>query len=498
VEVKAGGSQALVKPAFCEKHNGETLKLFCQSCQKTICRDCTIVDHREHKYAFIADVAVKERNAVQSVLQQTKVKQRAVARGLRAVQMMKSSVQKKVTEVNKQVDCFFDEQVKALEYYRANLKHEAMMQGEQKVKQLESQAEMLSLLLAQLKSSIEFTDCAIADGDDVKLLSLKKQLIHRLSQLNSSQNQLKPCKDDYVKLQVHQAIRDIGEMASLSYSPFDPQKCTVSVVGGEEGVMYHTFARQSVDFVLIIKDDKEIRTTAGGLQVQAQVVFNSEAVQEKQEILAVQDNCDGSYSFSYCSKDVGFASLSVAVEGQSVHGSPFTLQINCNPKVEKKRPLSDRRVRFASVINPEQDPIIFREGKHSWKLRLDSFNSEELFELEIGATSRPANHGRATYSTRLSTDVLKSTKWCWHHKNGGKTKSWRSDCEKSFITSVEENDVFTVFLNFETKKLIIFNVRSKQAESFTEVEGEQLFSVFSPSSYKTSHCETHLTLVVED
>ena len=495
-EVKAGGSQALVKPAFCEKHNGETLKLFCQSCQKTICRDCTIVDHREHKYAFIADVAVKERNAVQSVLQQTKVKQRAVAVGLRAVQMMKSSVQKKVTEVNKQVDCFFDEQVKALEYHRANLKHEAMMQGEQKVKHLESQAETLSLLLTQLKSSIEFTDRAIADGDDVELLSLKKQLIQRLSQLNSSQNQLKPCKDDYVKLHVHQAIWDIGEMASLSYSPFDPQKCTVSVVGGEEGVMYHTFARQSVDFVLIIKDDKGIRTTAGGHQVQAQVVFNSKAVQEKQKILAVRDNCDGSYSFSYCPKDVAFASLSVAVEGQSVHGSPFNLEINCNPNLGRKELL-----RPSTPLCFAKPAFVFREGRHSWKLQLVSFNSQELFELEIGAISSPATHD-CVANKKGPKKKLKGTcrKWCWHHQNLMKTRSWRSDGEKSsesFITSVEDSDVFTVFLNFETKKLIIYNVRSKEAELFTEVEGEELFPVITSSRNKGLY-ETHLTLVVDD
>ena len=455
VEVKAGGSQALVKPAFCEKHNGETLKLFCQSCQKTICRDCTIVDHREHKYAFIADVAVKERNAVQSVLRQTKVKQRAVAGGLRAVQMMKSSVQKKVTEVNKQVDCFFDEQVKALEYYRENLKREAMMQGEQKVEQLKSQAETLCLLLAQLTSSIEFTDCAIADGDDVKLLSLKKQLIQRLSQLNSSQNQLKPCEDDYVKLLVHQDIWDIGEMASLCYIPFDPQKCTVCVVGGEEGVMYQTLAGHSVDFVLIIRDEKGRRTARGGHKVQVQVFFNSEAVEEEQEILAVQDNCDGSYNFSYFPPGIGLASLFVAVEGQSVHGSPFNWEVNCTPAAGRKQ-------------------FVFSEGKHICKLQLVSFISQKEIQLEIGFSRRIAYDGGGE---QIST----SRKWCWYHKcNQLKSQSWRSDHHRSFITSVQDNDVFTVFLNFETKILIIYNVRSKQSEVFTKVEGKQLFLVISP------------------
>ena len=493
-DVKAVGSRALVKPAFCVKHSGETLKLFCQTCQKTICRDCTIVDHREHKYDFIADVAEKEKYAVRAVLQQTKVKQRVVAEGLRAVQTMKSCVQRKVTEVSKEVDCFFDEQVKALEYYRANLKHEATTQGEIKVKQLEIQAEKLSLLLAQLKSSIEFADHAIADGDDVKLLSLKKELIQRLSQLNSSQNQLKPCKDDYVKLQVHQAIWDIGKMASLCYIPFDPEKCTVSVIGGEEGVKYQTLAGQSVDFVLIIKDDKGSRATAGGHQIQVRVVFNSEAVQEEKKILAVQDNHDGSYSFSYCPKGVGLATLSVAVEGQSVRGSPFSWEVNRNPGQESRNQGAGMASVFDLPIEDEEE-FVFSRGNHSWKLQLVSLSLQGLIQLEIGCSSRPGDHS-------VGYGGSNGRKWCWYH-NCKSAKSRRSDRQKSSVTSVQDNDEFRVFLNFKTKKLIIYNARSKQSEVFTGVEGKQLHPVISPSRPQYDYydeeveCETHLSLVVD-
>ena len=493
-EVQSVGSQALITPSFCEKHSGETLKLFCQTCQKTICRDCTIVDHREHKYHFIADVAVKERNAVQAVLQQTKVKQHAVAEGLRAVQTMKSCIQKKVTEVNKQVDCFFDEQVKALEYYRANLKHEATLQGELKIKQLESQAEMLSLLLAQLKSSIEFADRAMADGDDVKLLSLKKELIQRLSQLNSSQNQLKPCKDDYIKLQVHQLIWDIGKMASLCYIPADPQKCTVCFLGGEEGVMYQTFTGQSVDFLLIVKDKTGSKVTAGGNQVQAQVSFNSEASQATQEKLAVQDNRDGSYSFSYCPRNKGLATLTVLVEGQSVRGSPFNWQVNSvrespfnrqvnselNLKGKSKGSVPKKCLQVTAV--KQSDPV-FTEGMYSWKLQLVSYSPGQKRngqQIMIGVS-----------------DKYEYYDWYWCF-NSANQNSGRSDGKPSSITSVQNKDIFTVFLNLERRKLIVYSTRSKEAELFAEVEGTQVVPLILPSTEERLRSgNMHLTLDVQ-
>ena len=345
-EVKRVGSKALVKPAFCEKHGGELVKLFCQTCQKTICRDCTIVDHREHKYDFVADIAKKERRSVRAILGKCTTKEKAVEEGLKAVQNMKSRVLTKVSEVNKQVDSFIDEQVKVLEEHRAHLKHEALTQGQVKVKQLDSQADDLSSLLAQLRSGIDFTGQAIVDGDDVKLLSLKTQLVQRLSRLISSQDQLKPCQNDYMKLHVKRSIRDEGELAQMIYKQCDPQRCTISMGGRQEGVIYPTTMKENVYFTVIIKDESGCRVTEGGHKVSIQIqlrdnlrrVHRDESYWEESaprnqlantwKALAVQDNGDGSYTFSYCPMLPGFCSLSVNVEGKPIHGSPFNWQVN--------------------------------------------------------------------------------------------------------------------------------------------------------------------------
>ena len=345
-EVKRVGSKALVKPAFCKKHGGELVKLFCQTCQKTICRDCTIVDHREHKYDFVADIAEKERRSVRAILEKCSTKEKAVQKGLKAVQNMKSRVLTKVSEVNKQVDSFIDEQVKVLEEHRAHLKHEATTQGQVKVKLLDSQADDLSSLLAQLRSGIDFTGQAIVDGDDVKLLSLKTQLVQRLSRLISSQDQLKPCQNDYMKLQVKRSIRDEGELAQMIYKQCDPQRCTISMGGRQEGVIYPTTMNENVYFTVIIKDESGCRVTEGGHKVSIQIqlrdnlrrVHRDESYWEESaprnqlantwKALAVQDNGDGSYTFSYCPMLPGFCSLSVNVEGKPIHGSPFNWQVN--------------------------------------------------------------------------------------------------------------------------------------------------------------------------
>ena len=438
-EVQKLGTKALVQPAFCVKHTGETLKLYCETCQETICRDCTIVDHREHKYNFVADVADRERKVVQDTLKKTKAKERAVVEGLNAVQSMKKRVQSRVAKVNKEVDAFFNEQVKTLEDYRENLKHEVMTQGQVQVKQLEKQSEVLSSFLAQLKSGMDFTNQAIADGDDVKLLSLKKQLTQRLAQLNSSKVDCKPCQGDYLKLQVHQSVCDIKNMATLSYFPIDPQKCIVSMVGGEEGVMYESVVGQTVDFVLTIKDEKG----AGEIKVESMVKAQVSSKGDRAEGLPVYDIGNGLCRFSYRPKAGGPVTLSVMVGGQNVAGSPFNWQVVDSSLLDKEIPAG---------------------AKHDmlrWKLQLNSFNNPERWQLEIGVKAQ-------TYNTRKMLPEEPNWSWCYNALMGG---PFRADGQQPSINSVQNNDVFTVYLNLVTKKLIIYNDRSRQYEIFTGVQG---------------------------
>lgn len=459
-EVKRVGSKALVKPAFCEKHSGELLKLFCQTCQKTICRDCTIVDHREHKYDFVADIAEKERSSVRGILEKCKTKEKVVAESLQVVKNMRIRVLSRCSEASKQVDSFFDKQVEALEHQRANLKNEAVKQGQERVKKLDSQAEGLSLLLAQLRSSVSFTSQAIADGDDVKLLSMKTQLVQRLSQLNSSQDQLKPCQNDYFRLQEHKSIWDVGKIASLSYHPCDPQKCTVSMAGGEEGVMYQTIKRQPVDFTVIIKDERNIKVTGGGHGVIVCVDFEARLTPKRRKntfttsqvspIVFLKD--DGSYSFSYCPKNAGKAILSVKVGGEHINGSPFQWNVT------------------ESIYD-------LWKGMHCWKLQLDLDGEETTVEIGVKndffGSSQPLpvhvwSHQRGDQKWSL---ILK----------GSRLNTSRSDGRKASIGDVQGKDIFTVFLNLESKKLIIYNNRSKEADVFTGVEGRQLAYVCPPN-----------------
>ena len=473
-EVKRLGSKALVKPAICKKHS-ETLKLLCQTCQETICRDCTIVDHRDHKYEFVADVAEKERKVVQGILLETKAKDRTAEGGLKAVQKMESCIQSKITEVNKEVDAFFDEQVKALEYMRGNLKHEVTTQGQIKLKQLGSQKEVLSLSLAQLRSGVDFAERALADGNDIELLSMKKHLVERLAKLSTLQLQCKPCRTDYLKFQVNKTMWDIGEMATIHYSLVDPRKCVLSMVGGEEGVIYQTLAGQSVDFVLVINDEHAVKNPSDFVVC---ALVSHERTNTLQEV-PIRDSGNGCYIFSYCPEIDGVSTLSVMVDGKNVHGSPFTWKVK--PRVQSTDQLT--------VLTSSQEQGSPCKGQHCWKVKVGLLSQcNKLQRVEIGV------------SCMKQADYTEIKRCSWFCQVGWKTgcQFSRSDSpHAAAITSLFNGDVFSVYLNFDSKKLILYNARSKNAEVFTGLKGELILPIISPLIEDDSAQQTGFSLNVK-
>lgn len=250
-------------------------------------------------------------------------------------------------------------------------------------------------------------------------------------------------------------------MASLHFIPPDLQKCTVSMNGGEEGVMYETFAGQSVDFILIIRDEKGSKEAEGGHQVKAQFIQNV-----NQEMLMVQDSGEGSYCFSCHPREGGgLVTLSVMVEGQSIRGSPFSWNVLPFSPVQRVKH------NFAQELLTWKLPYAlgWRGRQYCWKLQLVNSFSAAASELQIGVINwKPSG-------------MMSPGKWFWHYKAANEVKDFlRSDHQKTSIISVQDKDVFTVFLNLNTKKLIIYNARSKQAEIFTKVTGENLSPFIVP------------------
>ena len=54
----------LHRPLYCSHHDREILKYYCETCDDPVCRECLIMEHREHAYGYLKDVNNKQRQEV--------------------------------------------------------------------------------------------------------------------------------------------------------------------------------------------------------------------------------------------------------------------------------------------------------------------------------------------------------------------------------------------------------------------------------------------------
>ena len=182
-EIKDAGEKCLHKPQYCAEHVGEVLKLYCKTCSKTICGDCTYVDHCEHKYVFIKNIQDELRTKLQNVLSELKQQEDGLCGALEKlgqlgveqeadVNFCKKQISQKAAAMRQKID---EEEAMALKAA------DDILHSRQK--EIKAEEDLVSLTLAKVSSNISFMQRLLKSGSDVEVASAAAQAIERSEQL---------------------------------------------------------------------------------------------------------------------------------------------------------------------------------------------------------------------------------------------------------------------------------------------------------------------------
>lgn len=67
-ENQSNSNSSFPNNLYCSIHPQEKLSLFCEHCDKLTCRDCQLIEHRDHKYKFTHEIASDTRIFISSIL----------------------------------------------------------------------------------------------------------------------------------------------------------------------------------------------------------------------------------------------------------------------------------------------------------------------------------------------------------------------------------------------------------------------------------------------
>ncbi|XP_016078852.1 PREDICTED: tripartite motif-containing protein 45 isoform X2 [Miniopterus natalensis] len=317
------GYSRVGKAILCPAHPTEELRLFCELCDRPVCRNCVVGEHQEHPCDFASNIIHKHGDSVRGLLKDTQPHVEALEEALEQIREMNSALQQRVEAVAADVRTFSEGYVKAIEEHRDKLLKQLEDIRVQKENSLQLQKAQLEQLLADMRTGVEFTEHLLTSGSDLEILITKGVVVERLTKLNQVEYSAHPRVNDKICFSPQEKAgrcRGYEVYGAINTKEVDPAKC---VLQGED--LHRAREKQTASFILLCKDAAGENMGRGGDNIQVAVVPKDK--KDSPIRTMVKDNKDGTYCVSYTPKEPGIYTVLVRVKDQHVPGSPFNVTV---------------------------------------------------------------------------------------------------------------------------------------------------------------------------
>ena len=328
----------LKRSAFCQKkhHEKEQLKFFCKDCEVAICNACAFTDHEGHAKIILEEAANERKLQVKSVIESQKQKVQQKRNKITKLDETSTQIQEKLATVKRDAQTFADKMIGVIEAK----KHEIFNKAE---RQAAESLERLVIQKSEIEHQVNTTETVIEQTETL----LKRSTSAEIIQLHDSLNTIFP---EGVSDEREQVSCDLEVTRQFIFAESETlmDKANTEGIGKFKTFLSKTCAHQSS------AEGKGITEAVVGIE--AHFVLTTRNVEGEQHyeerdrvtmqirnrqghdcaaIPRVQDNKNGTYNISYFAKETGRCDASVKVNGEHVHGSPFTVEV----KPRQFRPL---------------------------------------------------------------------------------------------------------------------------------------------------------------
>ena len=313
----------------CKKHKDE-LRFYCGKCKICICRDCAMLEHRDHHLISFDQALKNKASEFETKIQEVETK------GFR-LKNLKESLEKTGVRVNNSFDQATTEVHRVAKHCIALIRQheETMTQGllNQKVcfqNAFSTQMTRLDEKLVEIDSSVEFGKEVFERNNLPEILNVEEILERRFQELSSSLDEfrikLSSPEVRYVSSHTSSITEALGKLITTNTDP------SCSVAGGEgltEGIKGEECA-----FTIITKDWQG-QTTYNEMD---KVMVDIQSLRTgKITSPSITDAQDGCYKVTHKPEAAGEFSVSITAAGKAILGSPFQLIVKDRKRRSEKK-----------------------------------------------------------------------------------------------------------------------------------------------------------------
>ena len=198
----------------CSTH-GKKLKLFCETCDSVICRDCTVRTHKDHEYDLVSASYTKHCQELEHSLNPVKEKIEALKKILSALAKREGEIRERGEGVLEEIHEMVEEMMNILRESERKLSEEAKRVTDAKLEVLSGQAKSAQISLSLLEHIEDYVEESVKTGTPQEVLGSKKQMMERMSEVTTQINmeELEPKeKADFVLSKDIKSLHHIGDI----------------------------------------------------------------------------------------------------------------------------------------------------------------------------------------------------------------------------------------------------------------------------------------------
>ena len=292
--------------AACADH-GEPMILFCFDCERLICRDCTIIEHKEHKFEFVKKCAPEGRRRLRESLSPLQEVRADMAGAEKRVVSEEAKVERQRGEVCGAIQQSFEQLKAVLERRKAELVGKACSLAQEKKNALAAQKTVLQVAQKEIQLLTELVERNVESTSDQDLMSIRRQLQSKMEEEKKHHRQLSLEPTATADIACHlPSPDDIPKRLGVVYDQYSPpQLFNINSCELGSPVQVKLFAP---------------RVLLGDISAGLKCVADPSSSSLEGEVV---ENGVGVFSISVTPGVRGRHDLTVKVRGEEIEGSPF-------------------------------------------------------------------------------------------------------------------------------------------------------------------------------
>ena len=339
----------------CNDHN-EPIKVYCETCQELICRDCTISQrHQNHKYKLITECYPDHHQEIEADLTKVKTKVANVNTAVTNLITREREVTKQGEDVKKQIHTQSQLIINLVQQSDRQLVQQVDTVVQQKIELLTKQREEAETVLKQLKGCEEFVEQSLKVGSQQQILREKQNMVQVMTTVNQDVNPVvfQPIEEANITFTSNQTLVDkyegIGELKSKTFgkSVLVKNACYI----GKKSI---------ITLKLQTQDGSPLSVPLSLISCELSSAGDSQLIS-----CDINETQSGNYDISFTPRTRGKHQLTIRLGGVNIPGSPFTLRIP-SPEMRGKpvNIISGLNSPYGVVITKNEDIVVAESGAH--------------------------------------------------------------------------------------------------------------------------------------